>query len=288
MKGIVYSIKTKKEIKKKGVFIMFTFDDIDMIWFANLKVADLKAELKKRGVKGYSKMRKAELQKTLVDIMRAEREEDNKIPVGLITIGETNSNDDAEKEKEEEKEEEKDEFGIMFDNIDKLDEGLKNFGKAFHESFGENFEAFAISFVAFVKSFENFREDFTEYEEGYRKYEEEVKERFRADRGFKPKDFLIIPIKGNEDKFKRMLKDLALMYHPDRPTGDSEIMAFVNEIKDCERIEVDGLIGIPIKGNEDKVKRMIEDLESKYKSDIPTGNDEMMKFVYLIKTYSRE
>lgn len=263
---------------------MFTFDDIDMIWFANLKVADLKAELKKRGVKGYSKMRKAELQKTLVDIMRAEREEDNKIPVELITVGETNSNDDAEKEKEEEK----DEFGIMFDNIAKLDEGLKNFGEAFHEPFGEEFEAFAMSFMAFVKSFENFREDFTEYEEGYRKYEEEAKERFKADRVFKPKDFLIIPIKGNEDKYKRMLRDLAMMYHPDIPTGDSEMMAFINGIKDCERTEIDGLIGIPIKGNEDKVKRMIEDLESKYKSDSPNGNDEMMMFVYLIKTYSRE
>ena len=31
---------------------------------------------------------------------------------------------------------------------------------------------------------------------------------------------------------KRMLRDLSMMYHPDRPTGDSEMMAFVNEIKE--------------------------------------------------------
>ena len=133
---------------------MFTFDDIDMIWFANLKVADLKAELKKRGFKGYSKMKKAELQKALVDIMRAERE--------------------AEIEEETPSEEE-------------IDEDMNNMYK-------------------------------------------DIAREILAGK-------VVIPVEGNEDKVKRMLRDLAMMYHPDRPTGDSEMMAFVNEMKENIRIK---------------------------------------------------
>lgn len=131
---------------------MFTFDDIDMIWFANLKVVDLKAELKKRGFKGYSKMKKAELQKTLVGIMRAERE--------------------AEIEAETPSEEE-------------LNEDMNNM------------------------------------------YNDIAREILGGK--------VIIPIEGNEDKVKRMFRDLAMMYHPDRPTGDSGMMAFVNEMKENMR-----------------------------------------------------
>lgn len=136
---------------------MFTFDDIDMIWFANLKVADLKAELKKRGFKGYSKMKKAELQKALVDIMRAERE--------------------AEIEEETPSEEE-------------IDEDMNNMYK-------------------------------------------DIAREILAGK-------VVIPVEGNEDKVKRMLRDLAMMYHPDRPTGDSEMMAFVNEMKENIRIKNKG------------------------------------------------
>lgn len=49
------------------------FSRVEMIEFANMKVSDLKSELKKRGVKGYSKMKKAELQSTLLNIMEKER-----------------------------------------------------------------------------------------------------------------------------------------------------------------------------------------------------------------------
>lgn len=136
---------------------MFTFDDIDMIWFANLKVADLKAELKKRGFKGYSKMKKAELQKALVDIMSAERE--------------------AEIEEETAKAEAEWNF----------DEEMKDFARGITEDV--------------------------------------------------LKGKVVIPVEGNEDKVKRMLRDLAMMYHPDRPTGDSNMMAFVNEIKEYIRIK---------------------------------------------------
>ena len=53
---------------------MKVFSTEDMIKFANMKVADLKAELKKRGIKGYSKMKKAELQEKVLSIWEAEAE----------------------------------------------------------------------------------------------------------------------------------------------------------------------------------------------------------------------
>ena len=53
---------------------MKVFSTEDMIKFANMKVADLKAELKKRGIKGYSKMKKAELQEKVLSIWESERE----------------------------------------------------------------------------------------------------------------------------------------------------------------------------------------------------------------------
>lgn len=49
------------------------FSKEKMIWFSELKVVDLKAELKKRGFRGYSKMKKAELLTILVGIVHAER-----------------------------------------------------------------------------------------------------------------------------------------------------------------------------------------------------------------------
>lgn len=49
------------------------FSRVEMIEFANMKVSDLKSELKKRGFKGYSKMKKADLQSTLLNIMEKER-----------------------------------------------------------------------------------------------------------------------------------------------------------------------------------------------------------------------
>ena len=45
----------------------------EMIKFSNMKVADLKAELKKRGIKGYSKMKKFELQEIVLNIWESER-----------------------------------------------------------------------------------------------------------------------------------------------------------------------------------------------------------------------
>ena len=153
---------------------MFTFDDIDMIWFANLKVADLKAELKKRGFKGYSKMKKAELQKALVDIMRAEREAEIE--------EETPSDEEMETVEEELEEEEVEKFN--------MEEELKDFARGITEDV--------------------------------------------------LKGNIVIPVEGNEDKVKRMLRDLSMMYHPDRPTGDSEMMAFVNEIKEYIRIKNKG------------------------------------------------
>ena len=53
---------------------MKVFSTEDMIKFSNMKVADLKAELKKRGIKGYSKMKKAELQEKVLSIWESERE----------------------------------------------------------------------------------------------------------------------------------------------------------------------------------------------------------------------
>ena len=41
----------------------------------NMKVTDLKAELKKRGFKGYSKMKKSELQDALLDLLEEELKE---------------------------------------------------------------------------------------------------------------------------------------------------------------------------------------------------------------------
>ena len=55
---------------------MKVFSTEDMIKFANMKVADLKAELKKRGIKGYSKMKKAELQEKVLSIWESEREDE--------------------------------------------------------------------------------------------------------------------------------------------------------------------------------------------------------------------
>lgn len=53
---------------------MKVFSTDDMIKFANMKVSDLKSELKKRGIKGYSKMKKAELQEKVLNIWESERE----------------------------------------------------------------------------------------------------------------------------------------------------------------------------------------------------------------------
>ena len=53
---------------------MKVFSTEDMIKFANMKVTDLKLELKKRGIKGYSKMKKAELQEKVLSIWEAEAE----------------------------------------------------------------------------------------------------------------------------------------------------------------------------------------------------------------------
>ena len=63
------------------------FNAEDMIKFANMKVADLKAELKKRGIKGYSKMKKAELQEKVLSIWEAEAEV-NTVPVNTVPVAE--------------------------------------------------------------------------------------------------------------------------------------------------------------------------------------------------------
>ena len=65
------------------------FNAEDMIKFANMKVADLKAELKKRGIKGYSKMKKAELQEKVLSIWESEAEV-NAVPVEEVDAEEVN------------------------------------------------------------------------------------------------------------------------------------------------------------------------------------------------------
>ena len=58
------------------------FNVEDMIKFANMKVSDLKAELKERSYTGYSKMKKAELQEKVISIWAEERKaEVNAVPV---------------------------------------------------------------------------------------------------------------------------------------------------------------------------------------------------------------
>ena len=68
---------------------MKVFSTEDMIKFANMKVADLKAELKKRGIKGYSKMKKAELQEKVLSIWESEAEV-NAVPVEEVDAEEVN------------------------------------------------------------------------------------------------------------------------------------------------------------------------------------------------------
>lgn len=148
---------------------MYTFDDFDMIEFANMTVKDLKAKLKEKGFKGYSKMKKAELQKAYVDILKAEREAEIE--------EETPSDEEMETVEEELEEEEVEKFN--------MEEELKDFARGITEDV------------------------------------------LRGN--------IVIPVRGREDEVKRMFKDLSMLYHPDRPTGDSNMMAFVNEIKEYIR-----------------------------------------------------
>lgn len=141
----------------------------EMKWFANLKVAELKAELKKRGFKGYSKMKKGELQDALLSIMEQEYEEKTR-------------QDDEE-----------------------LEELL--------EEADESFEEVKWDAEEFSKDMNDLAYDIAQ---------------MILDERLKGK--LLVPIEGNEDKAKKMHRDLAKLYHPDRPTGDTEMMQFVNEM----------------------------------------------------------
>lgn len=179
------------------------FNKKDMMWFANLNCKELKEELKKRGVKGYYKMKKEQLQETLLNLLEQEREE--------VVVEEV-----------EEK----------VENEEIRDEEVRN-----DEDYKKS---------DFVKKMEYYREKFKrDAEERERKKEEESKYQRMWSEAHHGKEYsytddlleklfkgkLVIPVEGQEDKVNRMLKDLAKIYHPDKPTGDSQMMIFVNEIK---------------------------------------------------------
>lgn len=179
------------------------FNKKDMMWFANLNCKELKEELKTRGIKGYYKMKKEQLQETLLNLLEQEREE---------VVVEEELNRGTQQDKEED------------DEIERL---LREFREQEKQEQEEDEE------------YERIMREYREFE----KQEQERQQRWSEEHGGKQYSFseavieelfkgkLVIPVEGQEDKVNRMLKDLAKIYHPDKPTGDSKMMIFVNEIK---------------------------------------------------------
>lgn len=166
------------------------FNKKDMMWFANLNCKELKEELKKRGVKGYYKMKKEQLQETLLNLLEQENEEEV------------------------------------------VEEEVKDEEDFINSDFNERMKYYREKFKREAEERKREKEEASEYQRNwseehggrYYSYEDDLVEKL-----FKGK--LVIPVEGQEDKVNRMLKDLAKIYHPDKPTGDSKMMIFVNEIK---------------------------------------------------------
>ena len=165
--------KYRKKFKKKGVLIMFSKEK--MIWFSELKVVDLKAELKKRGFRGYSKMKKAELKEALLNLME-------------------------EEEREEVKQDTSDKDSDDTINLDDLDEKQ--------------------------------RKEWEEMQEEFARAEAEDEEAMKTFVNGIYRDNIVIPRVGYEDKIKRLLRDASKIYHPDKSTGDPDMMIFINMIRD--------------------------------------------------------
>ena len=138
---------------------MKVFSTEDMIKFSNMKVADLKAELKKRGIKGYSKMKKAELQEKVLSIWESEREA------------------------EVADEEEVNELKYRIEELEEELEGAYNSISKITDEVGE----------------------------------------------------IPIYMAGNESFVKKMMKDLAKIYHPDK-CGNTEDMIKLNEFKEAFKL----------------------------------------------------
>ena len=170
------------------------FNKKDMVWFANLNCKELKEELKKRGVKGYYKMKKEQLQETLLNLLEQENEEE----VVEEESVESDFNERVEelKRKTQQDREEDDEIERLLREFREQEKREQESQQRWSEEHGGKQYSF----------------------------EEDIIEEL-----FKGK--LVIPVEGQEDKVNRMLKDLAKIYHPDKPTGDSKMMIFVNEIK---------------------------------------------------------
>ena len=176
------------------------FNKKDIMWFANLNCKELREELKKRGVRGYYKMKKEQLQETLLNLLEQEREEEVvEEVVEEEEYKESNWRERLEELKKQEREEESD----WREDLERIRGEYREF-----------------------KEQEQERQQRWSEEHGGKQYsfEEDIIEEL-----FKGK--LVIPVEGQEDKVNRMLKDLAKIYHPDKPTGDSKMMIFVNEIK---------------------------------------------------------
>lgn len=173
------------------------FNKKDMMWFANLNCKELKEELKKRGVKGYYKMKKEQLQETLLNLLEQEREE--------VVV-------------EEVREEE------VVEEVEDREYKKSDFVKKM-EHYREKFKREAEERKMKEEEEDKYKREWSEAHHGREySYEYDLVEKL-----FKGK--LVIPVEGQEDKVNRMLKDLAKIYHPDKSTGDSQMMVFVNEIK---------------------------------------------------------
>lgn len=170
------------------------FNKKDMVWFANLTCKELKEELKARGFKGYSKMKKEQLQETLLNLLEQEREEE----VVEEEFVESDFNERVEelKRKTQQDKEEDDEIERLLREFREQEKREQERQQRWSEEHGGKQYSFSEAVIGEL---------------------------------FKGK--LVIPVEGQEDKVNRMLKDLAKIYHPDKPTGDSKMMIFVNEIK---------------------------------------------------------
>ena len=113
--------------------------------------------------------------------------------------------------------------------IAELKEEVENL-KAWNKDLQECIEDQVDEFYA-EHSDENIDRMFNEYAEDVREFAEEAQ---RLAEGI-VEDGFFVPAKGNENKIKRWLKDSAKMYHPDKPTGDTEMMMFINDIREMNK-----------------------------------------------------
>lgn len=195
-----------------------------IIYFSMIKIKDLKEILKSEGIEVYSRLKKAELLKMVLDMVVVTKEnEDN-------NIIEKVKNTMADEIEELNIEDCKQDADFIRENVWTFDDFIYLFTGTYKKCQQEEGRH---------KHYEKLYHDYMERQTYYMNLYEEYKNKYEQLKALQFTNVFqsicgtnnLIPT-GQEDKFKKLLKDCSKIYHPDKPTGNNDMMIFVNELSE--------------------------------------------------------